>query len=434
MKRWLVVVLVVLALLVLLAPGIVGRMAENNIADNIEWAESDTPGVTIETERFDRGWFTSEGRHRVVFDGGEFRDAATYYADATGNPELPSLIIDTTLDHGPLPGGIPGLAAAVSTLQIDPGNGELIDIPGNLTSRVGLTGTTDSRLLIESGSFQQDDAVVSWDGADIAFQSNPSTGALTADGEVKPWRVDGDEGRIEFGTLTVKADQVRSDFGFNVGTVDLSMGQITLSDAASTLTIGGATIVADSEIAGDRVNASSSFAVDDISVPAFGDMSFAMDVTMQDIDAAAINRIAEALEEAQDALDPDAALANIYPEIEGDLQTLAQRGFSLAIDRLDITLPQGVVASTLSIDVPESDADRFDWGFVLLNMSANLDLRIPAEVYQMAAMMSPEAGSLVSMGFLKQEGDEFVMQAEYAQGLVNVNGAPMPLPMPGMQQ
>jgi uncharacterized protein YdgA (DUF945 family) len=158
-----------------------------------------------------------------------------------------------------------------------------------------------------------------------------------------------------------------------------------------------------------------------------------MDMTMQDIDAAAINRIAEALEEAQSAMDPDAALANIYPEIEGDLQTLVQRGFSLAVDRLDISLPQGVVASKLSINVPESDADRFDWGSVLLNMSANLDLRVPAEVYQMAAMMSPEAGSLVSMGFLKQEGDEFVMQAEYAQGLVNVNGAPMPLPIPGIQ-
>ena len=53
MKKWLVAVLVIVALLVLIAPGIVGRLAEQNIEENIDWAESDSPGVMIETERFE---------------------------------------------------------------------------------------------------------------------------------------------------------------------------------------------------------------------------------------------------------------------------------------------------------------------------------------------------------------------------------------------
>ena len=104
MKRWLVVLLVALALLILITPGIVGRMAEKNIESNIEWAESDSSGVSIETERFERGWFTSEGRHRVALEGGRFREVSEQYQAATGNAELPSLIIDTQLAHGPLPG------------------------------------------------------------------------------------------------------------------------------------------------------------------------------------------------------------------------------------------------------------------------------------------------------------------------------------------
>ena len=60
MKRWLVVLLVLLALLVLVTPGIVGRLAEQNIEQNIEWAEAESPGVIIQTERFERGWFTSK--------------------------------------------------------------------------------------------------------------------------------------------------------------------------------------------------------------------------------------------------------------------------------------------------------------------------------------------------------------------------------------
>ena len=120
LKRWLVVLLVLLALLILLSPAIVGRLAENNIEENIEWAESDSPGVSIQTESFDRGWLTSEGRHRIVLDGGQFREMAEEYTASTGNADLPSLIIDTQLEHGPLPVSTmsPGLANAKSTLQI----------------------------------------------------------------------------------------------------------------------------------------------------------------------------------------------------------------------------------------------------------------------------------------------------------------------------
>ena len=33
------------------------------------------------------------------------------------------------------------------------------------------------------------------------------------------------------------------------------------------------------------------------------------------------------------------------------------------------------------------------------------------------------------MGIVQKDGDDYVMDARYADGLVNVNGAPMPLPV-----
>ena len=65
-------------------------------------------------------------------------------------------------------------------------------------------------------------------------------------------------------------------------------------------------------------------------------------------------------------------------------------------------------------------------------MTASADIRMPAELFDYISMMNPQAGSLVAMGILISDGDEVVMNAEYAQGLLNVNGAPMPIPMPGM--
>ncbi len=166
MKRWLVVLLVVLAVIVLVSPGIVGRMAEKNLEENLKWAENESGSIEFQTESFERGWFTSEGRHRVVLSGASFSTAMRTYQNKTGNEDLPSLVIDTHLDHGLVPVAslgresgslMPGLASTVSTFQLDPGNGELVPLPGSLYSNVSLTGASDSRFLLEAGDFQGDE-------------------------------------------------------------------------------------------------------------------------------------------------------------------------------------------------------------------------------------------------------------------------------------
>ena len=433
MKKWLVAVLVVLALLVLVAPGIVGRLAEQNIEENIDWAESDSPGVNIRTESFERGWFTSVGRHRVVLEGGQFAEISSEYRDATGNPELPSLLINTDMDHGPLPGGTlsPGLANTVSTFQVDPGNGELIDIPGTLISKVGLAGDSHSTLLLEAGSHEFEDATIEWQGVDMNIISNPGPGMVSVDGAIKPWTITDGESSVNFGATTIKANQVRSDYGFSVGTVDIEMGKIEMIEDGAPFSIDGMSLNAKSSMNGDRVNAQYAIAMNTMTIPVVGDVSFDVDFNLEGVDATAAGAIGAALKNAQSSADPEAALANLYPEIEDDVGVLLGKGFSMSLDKFNISLPQGTVASTFEINLPENDAaGPVDWGSVLLQMSGKLDVRIPGAIYQMAAMMSPEAGQMIAMGILVEDGDDYVLSAEYAQGLFNVNGAPMPIPLP----
>jgi uncharacterized protein YdgA (DUF945 family) len=435
MKRWFVVLLVLLAVVILLSPAIVGRLAEQNIEQNIEWAESDSPGVSIRTERFDRGWLASEGRHRIVLEGGQFRGVAASYTEATGNPELPSLIIDTHLDHGPLPAGsmAPGLASAVSTFMIDPGNGTPFEIPGALTSKVSLGGASSSHLLLEPGTYEHEEATFEWQGADMVFDSDPSTGAVSAEGEIKPWKVSAGGMVADLDVLTVSADQVRTPFGFNVGTVNLQMGEIKLEEDGVAFSVGRMSVSADSSIEDDRLSGSSMFKVEQMTVPEVGTINLDMDMSMQRVDAASIAVIGKAIQDAQSSADPETALANLYPAIQEETETLFRKGFTVRLDKLDLSLPQGVVNTTLELDVPESAADAdFSWSSVLLRMSASIDLRIPGAIFEMAAMMNDQAGALVAMGILIPDGEDFVMDAEYAQGLINVNGVPMPIPIPGL--
>ena len=60
MKKGIVALLVILALVVLLSPGLIGRLAEKSVNDQLNWAAQENQEVVITSERFDRGWFSSD--------------------------------------------------------------------------------------------------------------------------------------------------------------------------------------------------------------------------------------------------------------------------------------------------------------------------------------------------------------------------------------
>jgi uncharacterized protein YdgA (DUF945 family) len=192
-------------------------------------------------------------------------------------------------------------------------------------------------------------------------------------------------------------------------------------------------VSADANVADARLNVSTKMAVAEITLPGTGDMNFAMDLSLNRLDAASTQVVAKAFQEAQSSADPEAALAELFPRIEGDLQKIIAAGAEIRLDQLDVTLPQGKVSTKLTIEVPEGAVDTdFSWASVLLAMTATADIRMPVELFEYIQMMNPQASALVAMGILISDGDDIVMNAEYAQGLLSVNGAPMPIPMPGM--
>lgn len=442
MKRWLVVLLVILALIILVSPGIVGRLAEKNMEDGITRTEIESPGVTITTETFERGWFTSAGRHRVVMEGGQFREASEKYAAATGNARLPSLIIDTRMDHGLLPvtslgrdeGSLtPGLASTVSSFQVDPGNGEPFAVPGALYSNVGLSGATDSHLLLTPGAYNNQDTSVQWQGTDLRIRANPAARGRAIAGTIDAISVQGGGVDAGFESLAITADQSATDYGFNIGSADIALKDLTFGSGDGSVTMARMGIKAESEIDDERLTGQSTFTVSKLRSPTGDVVDVELKVSMVDVDAQSLGVISAALKEVQGAGDPQGALADIYPSIENDVQTLIRKGMEFNIDELKVSLPQGLVVTAVAIDVEEMSADEaFSWPAVLLNMTAAIDVRLPVALFEMVSMMSPEAGSLVAMGILQKDGDDYVMEADYAKGLVNVNGAPMPIPIPGM--
>jgi uncharacterized protein YdgA (DUF945 family) len=117
--------------------------------------------------------------------------------------------------------------------------------------------------------------------------------------------------------------------------------------------------------------------------------------------------------------------------LEDDLQQLLAKGFQLRVDQLDVIMQPGTISAQLNVDVAATDMDNFVWTSALLALDATLEVSVPAELYDYAVTIDPQVSMAVGMGFLRRNGDVYEMEAAFRNGLLTVNGAPMPIPLPG---
>lgn len=438
MKKGFVALLVVLAVIVLVSPVIVGRLAEKSMDENLDWAATESQEVVVTSQGFDRGWFSSAGQHRVEVRHGNLRDALLALADDGADSELPVLIIDTRLDHGLVPvtsmsrdkGSLmPGLGSAVSTLSLEFGSGEHVDLPGTIYSQISLTGELSSSYQLEAGSFSRDGSTLNWSDSDIVVTTNPSNSNVDFRGAFESLAIVSYDSDISINKLEVEGSQMPTKFGFSVGDVAMSIASVTLPSAQGTEIIGPINLDTAAELDGDFVSGHTKVRLDNVPFGDLGPAGISIDATISDMDGAAIGNITRVLEQIDSYGSPDEAM--FY--LQDDLQRLFTKGFELRVEHLDVALPQGKLETRIDVAVTELDNDEFSWPAALLALDASFDLRVPAELMDIATAMDPQINAAVGMGFLRQNGDVYEMQAAFENGLLTVNGAPMPLPIPGMQ-
>jgi uncharacterized protein YdgA (DUF945 family) len=440
MKRWVVVLLVVLAAIVLVSPGIVGRLAERNLESSLEWAAREAGNMTVTGGSFDRGWFTSEGTRRIEIRNAQLRSLIAGFADLPENAGPPVLIISTRLDHGLIPvtsmeresGSLaPALASALSTVELDPGSGQPIAIPGEIVTRVGLSGASTSHYRLDTGAYEEASTHVEWQGADVTVETDPGAATLGFDARIAPLRIASSEESVSIGHIAFDGELTGTRYGFDVGTLDAVVESVTLETPdAPAAGFGRLSVEAATDIVDARVNGRSAVRISELSAPGLGNVAIDVELAFERVDAASLQPIIAAFEQAQTSPVANEAFAALYPAIRQHVQGLVAAGAELRVEQFDVVLPQGTVSSQLRLALPETDPQPFSWAGVLLALHASAELSVPIPVLEMAQAANPQAGALVAMGFLQKEGDVYRMHAEYAQGLLTINGAPMPLPLP----
>jgi uncharacterized protein YdgA (DUF945 family) len=437
-KKGFVALLIILAIVVLVSPAIVGRMAEKTLSENIEWAARESGEIEVTTESFARGWFSSEGQHRIEMQDGDLLLAAQSLLGPLAVDELPVLVVDTKIDHGLIPvssmsrekGSLaPGLGSAISRMSIELPDGEIIEVPGTIYSEIGLVGELQSRYELKSGSFEDGRATATWGATNINVKTDPRTGEAAFDGNVGSLSVGDAAELLTLDQLTFEGQQQPTKYGVMVGDVAVELSGLAVA-AGGVQTAGVKTLSlnARSELDGDDINALADLSTVLHEIPQFGEVALEVVFNMEGADAAALGRVQQGLEGAGSSQDPMAS----FGAIEQDLKQLFASGFVFNFKRLDVVLPAGTVSSRLLFEFGEEDPATFDWTSLLLSTSASVDLSIPEAIVEMMVQLEPNIAMAIGGGYLVKRGDAYELEAQLKKGLLTVNGAPIPIPLGGM--
>ena len=435
-KKGFVILLLVLAVIVLVSPGLVGRLAEESMDENLDWAATESPELTITSQGFDRGWFSSEGQHRVELRDGDMRDALLLLTANSDLDGLPTLIINTRIDHGLVPvtsmareNGtlLPGLGSAVSTLRLEFENGETVDVPGTIYSEVGLTGELRSNFIIEPGTFSDGDETAQWGDIDVLITTSPSTKVVGFKGTLDEVAFVSPYSEVTIGPLRFGGNQQRTRFGPYIGDAEFTIDKITMPASWGQDSMGPISFTSTAALDDDAMTARTTVLLDDLPFGDFGRARINMDVSVDDVDAEAIGNLTRAL----DGLGGYASDDEIWALMEDDFKQLLAAGFELRVVQLDVVLQPGTVSAVLNVKVDDTDPDTFVWTSALLALDATMDLSVPAELMDYAISLDPQVGAAVGMGFLRKNQDVYEMEAAFSDGLLTINGAPMPVPWLG---
>lgn len=433
MKKSVIALIIILALVVFVSPGIVGMLADRAVQEQKDWVAKDADEVIIRSERFDRGWFSSEGTHRISLNESVLSDDERAVIENVFSGPLPDLVIDTRIDHGIVPvasmgrehGSLkPGLGSAVSHLALEFPGGERHELPGAIFSEIGLTGDTLSRYEVGPGSRGD----LAWGEAKLSVNVQPDAGRIVFGGRVESLEITAPgDGRSARG-MAFDGFVAPTRFGFSTGNVEFSIDQLTVrSPAGPAIPIGPISVVQSSDIVDDKLDGGFRMAITTQAMPGVGKVLVETELKIEGADAGSVGRFVRDL----DGMPADASPEQVLEYAGESLMDLCAAGFRLAVEQLDVTLPNGVLAMQIDLGIPETDRADFRWTSLLRTAQLDAHLSIPSPIYDMAAMMNPDIAQAVEMGVLTKTGGVYEMDAVFRKGLLTVNGAPLPIPLSG---
>jgi len=320
--------------------------------------------------------------------------------------------------------------------------------PVSIKGAVGITGSQSSETTINPIEIEDDGVKITSDGGIITSKANSSGSDVSANGNLSPILISGDngaEGRIEESTITMDGSLYENkyfigDMAFNFGDMTIKAPQLPES-----LSIKGVSILSETDIQKDLYSGKGTMSLAELTIPAvlnsktnqdvsLKDVSFGM--SFADIPFAPIAKIGEYMQTlSQEFSEISAGQATVEPEI--DEAFMKEQLFKLSKKDLAINywLRSKVndgelnfnIKTALTEDITEEFVTEVETGGILAAMKllqmVNLDIAvaIPNSVTQ----LSPEIAMVAAMSNKFVSDDSGLsLNATLKDGAITLNGEP----------
>jgi uncharacterized protein YdgA (DUF945 family) len=469
MKKFLLVVLVLIVICVLGLPVVTGMMTQARIEERVA-ALNNNPIVLVEVAGYDRGWLAATSRIEVgIKPEYAAQIGAGVPAGATFEERIPVVL---EVNHGPVIFD-DGVQLALSTVvaTFDPESPlsvlarEQLDMPYifQLRGRGPLTGGFD---------FEGDIPPVDYgDGEnDLTFSGLQIDGQLRGNHVTSHGRIESFDLTSAFTTAVV--EQVNFDMdsqyqpaGFGIGNGELTIARIVVTSpmagteplfTAQGLRVGGESAIDD----GGRMRVGVRYGAESVAAgTGFSLADAEVGIAVANLDAEAMRQYYETIQLVmgqQPAASPDELIAALVPVLE----RIVEGGPNLTVDPIRFAMngepffakilvdvdpaalpPAGtrnyqdpslwIAAATVTAEAQVSKVLAQDLGRQAMRMQLagsgdpslteeDIDAQADAQVGLMLVQ-------LTGMGMLQDAGDSYTTTARFASGTLTVNGTPIPL-------
>ncbi len=439
MKKTVVIVLIFAALALLIAPAVVGLVAENQfrrISDNVEGAAGD---FAWKVDEYDRGWFSSKARYHLEPAPALMQKLMEDEDSVVAS--LPMITSEAEIFHGPIffsargrpnVSMLPALAHSVDVLSLIGSNGERVVFPGTVNTRLGFFGRHIN--IVDIGEIETPfdegghSGTVRWEGARLKTLFNSALDDLDFGGSVGAFSLTTPALQITTGQMELNAQQRMTKFGFWAGRQrgEFSGAQISSSDQGA-MALADMSWDATVKVEDARVDQDIIFEVASLRFAGWDGGPFKLSARLDGLDATALGQLIEEMRFTYGTEDHDefgglAALAH--------LQELLMPGPELDLRELSMATPDGTVSLRARVTLPENESGAL--AQMLANLEATANLSAPAALAEQLAAQNPDAYAqlqgLIAAGLLLRREDYLVMDVALKGALLTINGQPMPLP------
>jgi uncharacterized protein YdgA (DUF945 family) len=386
-------------------PLVVGQIAERVFQNNIGNIENQL--VTAKVLNYDRGYLSSHVQTEIqVTDPG--------LKAQMQNDDLPtSWILNSDVKHG--------FFSIDAITQLD----NQLDGPLKIVTQTQLNGNTH---------FEIDSQVTHYQGTTWSMTSTPMSlsGDVTTLGEID-YRLDIPSVQFSHADLQISLNnlysngQGKKEKGFWIGSQTLQVDKMVMSDDSGlgdfTLENVGYQNTSSMDADRARYDTRQQFNIAKISAQDGVVEHLNVIFSMGQLDVDSLAKIAEILEHYADITPADAQ------NLQQAFDQLVAKGFSMALEQLDIGLTQGQIESNVDLKLPaDMQGTPQDPMEVVKKLTGHVESQVPKAVADAFPVLRQGVDELVTMKMMRENGDAYQMKATVQDGdLVFESGKKVPL-------